>query len=156
MTDQELLNELSERLEQAKEQTFLDQYDLKKAVTENVALKTFVQNLPLGFGTPVILNDMTLPASVIAKINVARSVAERPRLFLMDQPFGQLDKSEKERIAKYLADKKKDWTLIVSTNDVSMAEQCDKIIVLKDGMKMDEGTFEEISEKSYFNDLFDR
>lgn len=124
--------------------------------SEIVGLKTFVQNLPLGFGTPVILNDMTLPASVIAKINVARSVAERPRLFLMDQPFEQLDKSDKERIAKYLADKKKDWTLIVSTNDVSMAEQCDKIIVLKDGMKMDEGTFDEISQKPYFNDLFDR
>lgn len=45
MTDQELLHELGERLEQAKEQTFLDQYDLKKAVTENIALKTFVQNI---------------------------------------------------------------------------------------------------------------
>ena len=124
--------------------------------SEVVGLKTFVQNLPLGFGTPVILNDMTLPDSIISKINVARSVAERPRLFLMDQPFSQLDKSDKERIAKYLADKNKDWTLIVSTNDVSMAEQCDKIVVLKDGMKVDEGTFQEISEKPYFNDLFDR
>lgn len=45
MTDQQLLNELSERLEQAKEQAFLDQYDLKKALTENIAMKTFVQNI---------------------------------------------------------------------------------------------------------------
>ncbi len=45
MTDQELLSELAERLEQAKEQAFLDQYDLKKAMTENIALKTFVQNI---------------------------------------------------------------------------------------------------------------
>lgn len=123
--------------------------------SEIVGLKSFVQNLPLGFGTPVIANDMTMPASVIAKINIARSVAERPRLFLMDQPFESLDKKDKTVIAKHLANKEKDWTLIVSTNDVSMAEQCDKVVVLKDGMKLDEGTFNEISEKPYFKDLFD-
>lgn len=124
--------------------------------SELAGLKDFVQNLPLGFGTPVVLNDMTMPASIVAKINLARSIAERPRLFVMDQPFSQLDKHDKENIAQFLAGKDRDWTLIVATNDVSMAKQCDKIVVLKEGKKIDEGTFAEIEAKPYFNDLFDR
>lgn len=45
MTDQELLKELAERLDQAKEQNFLDQTDLKKVTAENIALRNFLQTI---------------------------------------------------------------------------------------------------------------
>lgn len=123
--------------------------------SDKARLRKFVENLPMGFDTPIVQNDITLPYSVIAKINLARSVAEKPRLFLMDQPLQHLDKDDKVAIAEYLTAPENRWTLIVATNDIALASRCDKIVVMKEGEIIDSGTFEEIYAKPYFLDIFE-
>ena len=73
----------------------------------------------------------------------------------MDQPLQHLDKKDKESISEFLTGKDKPWTLIVATNDIAMAKRCDKIVVLQEGKVIDEGTFEEISNKPYSSELFE-
>lgn len=123
--------------------------------SEIVGLKRFVEGFPKGFDTHIVQNDITVPFSIAAKINLARSVAEKPRLFVMDQPLQHLDKKDKESISEFLTGKDKPWTLIVATNDIAMAKRCDKIVVLQEGKVIDEGTFEEISNKPYSSELFE-
>lgn len=120
-----------------------------------VSVKSFIESLPNGFETKVVQNDMTIPYSVSAKINLARSVVSKPRLFVMDQPFQHLDKKDKDTIADFLTSKDKSWTLLVATNDIAIAKRCDKVIVLRDGQILDEGSFEEIYAKSYSEELFE-
>lgn len=131
--------------------TFKDVID----ASEKARLRTFVENLPLGFDTPIVNNDITIPYSITAKINLARSVAEKPRLFLMDQPLQHLDKEDKVAISTYLTDTSNKWTLVVASNDVALASRCDKIIIMKDGKILDVGTFDEIYSKPYFLDIFE-
>ena len=132
--------------------TFKDVID----ACEKVNLRSFVENLPLGFDTPIVQNDMTLPFSITAKINLARSVAEKPRLFLMDKPLQNLDKQDKVLISDYLTDNSNKWTLIVASNDIAMASRCDKIYIMKDGHVIDSGTFEEIQSLPYFDEIFEK
>lgn len=120
-----------------------------------VLVKSFIEGLPNGFDTHLVQNDVTIPFSVAAKINLARSVAEKPRLFVMDQPLQHLDKKDKEIISEFLTSKDKEWTLLVATNDISMARRCDKVVVLKEGVILDEGTFDEIYAKPYSGELFE-
>lgn len=118
-------------------------------------LKDFVDNLPNGFDTHVIQDDMTIPFSIAAKINLTRSVAEKPKLFLMDQPLQHLDKTDKVTVSEYLTARDKPWTLIVASNDVAMASRCEKVVVMSKGRILDIGTFEEIKSKPYSVDLFE-
>lgn len=121
--------------------------------TEHAQVKDFIQGLPEGYDTKVIQDDMTLPTSAVVKINIARSIAENPRLFIMDEPLIGLAKIDKVKIADFLTNKEKDWTLMVASNDGVLASMCDRILVLKDGELIDEGTFAELTRKPYFHEL---
>ena len=123
---------------------------------ESVGVKDFIQGLPQGFDTEIIQNDMTIPDSIAVKINIARSIAENPKLFIMDKPLQLLEKKDKMLIADFLTDKTKDWTLVVASNDATLAQKCDKIFVMKHGKIIDEGTFDEIKSKEYYDELFER
>jgi len=120
-----------------------------------VNLKDYVDMQPEGFDTQIIQNDFTVPFSISTKINLARSIAEKPRLFVMDQPLQHLDKVDKVRVSKHLTNKENDWTLLVATNDLAFVSECEKIIVLDKGKVRDVCTYEEIQKKPYFNTLFE-
>ena len=120
-----------------------------------VNLKDYVDMQPEGFDTQIIQNDFTVPFSISTKINLARSIAEKPRLFVMDQPLQHLDKIDKVRVSKHLTNKENDWTLLVATNDLAFVSECEKIIVLDKGKVRDVCTYEEIQKKPYFNTLFE-
>lgn len=124
--------------------------------SELVGLKDFIQGLPEGYHTRIIQNDLTIPDSIAIKVNIARSIAENPSLFIMDKPLELLEKKDKELIADVLTDDSKDWTLLVASNNPVLAAKCDKVIVMKDGTVLDEGTFDEIKTKPYYNELFER
>lgn len=123
--------------------------------SEIVNLKHFVDDFPNGFDTQVIQNDISISFSTATKINLARSIAERPKLFLMDQPLQHLDKKDKVKIAKYLTDKNHDWTLLIASNDLAIASECEKIVVMEGGKVKEIATFEELQKRDYFNDLFE-
>ena len=153
LSQNEILNgTIAENISMGREDiSFKDVLD----ASEKAGLRSFIENLPLGYETPIVQNDITIPFSITAKINLARSFAEKPRLFLMDQPLQHLDKSDKVDISNYLTAPDKKWTLIVATNDVAMASRCDRIIVLKDGEIIRIGTYEEINNEPYFHDIFE-
>lgn len=123
--------------------------------SEIVNLKNFVDALPDGFDTKIIQNDISISYSTAAKINLARSIAERPHLFLMDQPLQHLDKKDKVKIAKYLTSHDNDWTLLIASNDIAVASECDKIIVLENGRVKEVADFETLKTKDYFEELFE-
>jgi len=86
---------------------------------------------------------------------LARSIAERPHLFLMDQPLQNLDKADKVKISKYLTAKENKWTLLIASNDMAVAQECDKIVVMEQGSVKEILSYEEIQKKDYFDDLFE-
>jgi ABC-type bacteriocin/lantibiotic exporter with double-glycine peptidase domain len=123
-------------------------------VSEIAGLKEFVQGLPLGFNTKIIQHDMTIPSSITSKINIARSLAEKPRLFIMDEPFAGLAQVDKDRVSSYLTNRETPWTLIVSTNDYAMVSRCHRIVILDQGQIVADGTIDQVSQHPlYFSIL---
>ena len=127
--------------------------DVKRAATY-VGLDDYVQKLPIGYNTVIVPGDMTVPRSVVNKITLARSIAENPRIFLLDEIFLNMQRDEKDKIIDFFTDSSKLWTMIAATSDAKFASKCDKIIILNDGKIEDIGTFVEISQKPYFDNLF--
>ena len=122
-------------------------------VSAIVGLKDFVQGLPNGFNTEIIQHDMTIPSSIAAKINIARSLAEHPRLFIMDEPFVGIGQEDKDSICEFLTNRNTPWTLIVSTNDHAMVSRCDRVIIMDHSEIVADGTPSEIEKHPIYASL---
>lgn len=74
---------------------------------------------------------------------IARSLINRPRLVLADEPTGNLDSATTETVYKLLRDINRRFktTFIIITHDKRVAEKADRIIEIKDGrIEMDVST----------------
>ena len=127
--------------------------DIRKAI-DAVGLSDFIQKTEKGLQTQVVAEDITIPSSVVTKIAMARSIAENPHLFLVDNFLLNLKEDDKRLIVDSLVGKDKFWTLVGASNDRLFAEKCDRILILKDGKIYDHGNYEYISKQDYFEEMF--
>lgn len=69
------------------------------------------------------------------RLSIGCSVANHPKLLLLDEPSAALDLICKERIGNYLKDfKAQGGSIILATHDVQEIELCDGWYILKNGM----------------------
>ncbi len=70
------------------------------------------------------------------RVAIARALAPRPALLFADEPTGNLDAANGHAIMDLLFERHADTgtTLFVITHDVGLAERCERIVELKDGL----------------------
>ncbi len=127
--------------------------DLVKA-SESVGLMRFVASLPNGFDTFLLPEGRNLPRNVIVKIILARSIIQRPQLLAIEELMANLEHIDRVRIAALLTDKDQPWTLVAVTDDAELASRCDRVVVMKGGEIITEGTFEDIKKTVHFKNVF--
>jgi ABC-type bacteriocin/lantibiotic exporter with double-glycine peptidase domain len=123
-------------------------------VVEKVGLNDFVRESPQGLDTELLSGGKNTPRSTITKLLVARSVVCQPNLLVMEEPLAGLNFRDRIGIAQFLADRKQPWTLVCVTEDPVLAALCDRVLILKDGEIILEGTFEEIQKSKDFDKVF--
>jgi ABC-type bacteriocin/lantibiotic exporter with double-glycine peptidase domain len=119
----------------------LDLSDAMAAV-EIVGLAAFVRGLPQGYDTILDPQGRRLPGSVTKKIILARSIACRPSLLLIEDDFEEIDAPDRQRFIDHITDKNAPWTLVIVSNDARLAAQCDRVIVLDKGKVGVEGPYQ--------------
>ena len=69
------------------------------------------------------------------RVAIARALINKPKVILADEPTGNLDSANSESMMDLLFNytKKSKTSLVMVTHDNSIAEQCDRIIEIKDG-----------------------
>jgi putative ABC transport system ATP-binding protein len=70
------------------------------------------------------------------RVAVARAFVGRPRLLLADEPTGNLDGATGRQVMDLLFELARDdgTTLILITHDMGLAERCDRILRIADGL----------------------
>lgn len=69
------------------------------------------------------------------RVAIARAVVKSPRVILADEPTGALDEATSEEVQKIFRTlNEKGKTVIIVTHDANVAEKCDRIICVKDGV----------------------
>jgi ABC-type cobalamin/Fe3+-siderophores transport system ATPase subunit len=70
------------------------------------------------------------------KVMIARAVAKEPKIFLLDEPFSNLDPESRNRIPELIArlHEERALTTIIVTHDIrKMLTQCRRVVVMSDG-----------------------
>jgi len=88
-----------------------------------------------------------LPFGTLKQIELARALASRPRLLLLDEPAGGLNHEEVEELGGLIRRVRKDFDLTVLLVEHHMnlvMSVCDRVHVLNFGQKIAEGTPAEV------------
>ena len=116
--------------------------------SKNAAADEFIKDLPQGYETIVGENGVKLSGGQKQRISIARAMLKNSSIILLDEATSALD-NESEFKIKYAVDNLiKNRTTIIIAHRLSTIKNANKIIVLSDGEIIDEGTHEELIQKS--------
>ena len=115
------------------------------------ALDKDIRKFPLGMDTPITVDGKGVSGGQRQRILIARALVRKPKVLFLDEATSALDNISQHIVVDNLAKLK--CTRIVIAHRLSTIQQCNRIIVLKDGRVADEGTFEELHARGYFPDV---
>jgi ABC-type bacteriocin/lantibiotic exporter with double-glycine peptidase domain len=121
---------------------------------EQVGLADFVQNLPMGYNTLLVPGGRNLSQSVKTKIILARGILSQPRMLALEEFLGNLQPSDRERMADMLTARSQPWTLLAVSNDPLLAARCERIFLMKEGEIIAQGSYEELRDLDDFRHIF--
>lgn len=74
------------------------------------------------------------------RVAIARAMAARPNIIFADEPTGNLDASTGDTIIEILFERQKalNATLLIITHDPALAQHCDRVITMRDGIVVED------------------
>jgi ABC-type bacteriocin/lantibiotic exporter with double-glycine peptidase domain len=96
-------------------------------------LNKFIQQLPDGYNTILIPEDRSLPSGDLRKLVLARCLAERPKLLLLEDFLDVFDSNEKTELINLLCRNNDSMTVLAISNDKEFALASDKVMLIDKG-----------------------
>lgn len=126
---------------------------VEDAVTSirSVRLEDEINRLPEGLSTHVLSGGKGFSSSFIHKLILARCLAKKPSLIILNDFFSGLKRQEKLDVLQSVMDERSPWTLIAVSNDPLVMAACDRVVLLYDGRISEEGSFAELQKKGTIN-----
>lgn len=100
-------------------------------VLVQVGLWDTILRLPMGVRTQLLSNGSPLSSTQQAQLIIARAMAGKPRLLLIDSLLDELVTDVRETLWAALSAKDAPWTLVLVTNHRPIAELCETQLELK-------------------------
>ena len=111
----------------------------------------FVAELPQGLDTVIGEEGMSLSGGQRQRLSLARALAKRPSVLLLDDPFSALDVNTEERIITGLReglDGLGGATTLLTAHRPSTVALADRVLLMVDGAVVAEGTHAELMDSS--------
>ena len=100
---------------------------------ERVGAHASVQRLPAGLRTLVENGGRGLPSTLRVRLLLARAIATRPRLLLIDDCLSTVEPSARQEFVDVLTAPDAPWTLLVVSHTRDLLAACDRVLVLRAG-----------------------
>jgi len=118
---------------------------------------TNIMDFPQGFNTRVGERGITLSGGQKQRVSIARAIVREPRVLILDDALSAVDTKTENTILNAMKKVMVGRTSIVISHRVSSARLASKVIVLDDGMIVEEGTHEQLLAKNgVYADLYEK
>ncbi|MCX8185380.1 MAG: ATP-binding cassette domain-containing protein, partial [Sulfolobales archaeon] len=116
-------------------------------ICEKLGIHRYISKLPNGYSTDVGEVGKRLSIGEKQLIAIARATLKSSRVVIFDEAFSSVDAETESVVKKALRELLRGRTGIIIAHRLSIARDCDRILVLSDGRVVEYGTFEELMEK---------
>jgi ATP-binding cassette, subfamily B, bacterial len=115
---------------------------------------SFIESLPLGFNTKLGIEGTGISQGQKQRILIARAIYKNPHFIFLDEATNALDANNEKEILENLTEFFKGKTAIVVAHRLSTVKNADKIIVLKSGEIVEEGSHSSLTiNKGHYYEL---
>lgn len=101
--------------------------DVRRAL-EMVGLADTVARLPEGVSTRIAPDGLPLSANDVSRLSIARAIAGKPRLLLINGMLDRLDLRTCPELLESLFDRAAPWTLVIVTARDDIKSMCDRVV----------------------------
>jgi len=123
-------------------------------LSELVCMKKEIESFPNAFETMLGEKGVNLSGGQKQRLSLARALAHNSPVLILDDAFSSVDTEIEEQILSNLKNVFNEKTTIIVSHRISTLRYADRIIVIKDGKIVEDGTGKELmEEKGYFYTL---
>jgi subfamily B ATP-binding cassette protein MsbA len=124
--------------------------------TKNAHLDQFIKTLPQKMDTEIGERGILLSGGQKQRVAIARAFIKNAPLVILDEATSALDNKAEKVVQRALDNLMKGRTVIVIAHRLSTIQNADKILVINDGLVMEEGSHEQLlqNEEGAYNALY--
>ncbi|HEX9078180.1 MAG TPA: ABC transporter ATP-binding protein [Desulfuromonadaceae bacterium] len=122
--------------------------DSVEELVRRAGLATDVEKFREGLETLVGERGVTLSGGQKQRLSIARALAADPRILLLDDPLSAVDAGREEEILAELGRFCDGRTVLIVSHRLSAFRDCDRVLVLGDGVIAEEGSPAELLERN--------
>jgi ATP-binding cassette, subfamily B, bacterial MsbA len=115
-----------------------------EALLADLALGPFLARLPAGLDTEIGDRGVRLSGGQRQRIEIARALLRDPDILILDEATSALDVAVEQRVLAAVERWTAGRTLIVIAHRLSTVRTADRVLVLRDGMVAEAGTWNEL------------
>mgnify|MGYP006095848561 CR=1 FL=1 len=124
---------------------------------KNADIHNFISILPDGYDTLVGERGLKLSGGEKQRVAIARAILKNPKIFFFDEATSSLDSSTEKEIQKNLENISRNKTTLIIAHRLSTAANADTIIVLDNGIIVEQGTHNNLlSKKGKYFEMWEK
>lgn len=124
------------------------QYEAVGQIASMAAIAEDIKGFPSGYETVVGERGITLSGGQKQRTALARALAIKPKILILDDAFSSVDTATEENILNNLKQVMGQCTILIISHRVSTVKNADLIVVLENGRIAESGTHNQLLERN--------